>query len=648
MAYALAISLLLAGAARAAEFGLRLYGRPVRAVWAAAIGLSLALPLAGYVIPLARPLSPQPLGLAPVVDIALGVAASPGTGPGAAGALPPWLDGALALAWVLASVVLLAFYAASYGRLRGASRGWPAASLGGTKVLVSDGAGPGVMGFLRGRILLPGWALKLEDEVRRMIVMHEEEHLRAGDQRLVYGALLAAVLVPWNLPLWWQGRRLRLAVELDCDRRVLGRGVPPGLYGRLLLEVGRRRSAAGDYPAAFIEPRSLLEERVRAMTSKATRGRRGKAIAAAGLAGLLLALACAAPRPSDEVAAPAGEAPSAQGAGQETARLTGTVVDALSGAPVAGAKVELEGAGRGAITALNGRYFLVDVEPGVYVLAVEMDGYQPFRADDVELRAGETQALDVALTSVSAAERVAPGAPAPLPGEGPTFTPYTERPRIKDQREAVAIVERYYPEHLRQKGVGGTAMVWIFIDESGKVKDARIQKSSGYVELDLAAVGAARELEFLPARNRDRVVPVWVAVPFVFSVRKDTPPAARSDTASSARRGTAPASVGDRPQFTPFTEPPRLKDRERAMEIMTRLYPEPLKAQGVTGTAVVWMFVDEAGTVRKTVLEESSGYDALDRAALAAAQQFEFTPARLHDRIVPVWVAMPIAFNARR
>ena len=32
---------------------------------------------------------------------------------------------------------------------------------------------------------------------------------------------LTLILAPWNVALWWQLRRLRLAVEMDCDRRVV-------------------------------------------------------------------------------------------------------------------------------------------------------------------------------------------------------------------------------------------------------------------------------------------------------------------------------------------------------------------------------------------------------------------------------------------
>ena len=38
---------------------------------------------------------------------------------------------------------------------------------------------------------------------------------------------MAVVLMPWNLPLWWQWRRLRFAIEVDCDARVLASGRIP-------------------------------------------------------------------------------------------------------------------------------------------------------------------------------------------------------------------------------------------------------------------------------------------------------------------------------------------------------------------------------------------------------------------------------------
>jgi protein TonB len=105
-------------------------------------------------------------------------------------------------------------------------------------------------------------------------------------------------------------------------------------------------------------------------------------------------------------------------------------------------------------------------------------------------------------------------------GENPVFTPYTVKPEIKNRRAAIRIVERYYPKLLKEAGIGGTVNVWVFIDAAGKVKNAQVQKSSGNQSLDDAALRAAQEFEFTPALNRDKRVPVWVAIPITFSVKR--------------------------------------------------------------------------------------------------------------------------------
>jgi len=105
-------------------------------------------------------------------------------------------------------------------------------------------------------------------------------------------------------------------------------------------------------------------------------------------------------------------------------------------------------------------------------------------------------------------------------GDQPVFTPYTVRPEIKNRREAIRIVERYYPKLLKDAGIGGKVNVWVFIDTNGVVKNAQVQQGSGNSALDDAALKAAREFEFTPALNRDKRVPVWVAIPITFSVKR--------------------------------------------------------------------------------------------------------------------------------
>lgn len=104
-------------------------------------------------------------------------------------------------------------------------------------------------------------------------------------------------------------------------------------------------------------------------------------------------------------------------------------------------------------------------------------------------------------------------------GDQPVFTPWTVRPEIKNRRAATRIVERNYPKILKDAGIGGTVSIWVFIDTNGKVKNGQVQKSSGNKALDEAALKSAKQFEFTPALNRDKRVPVWVAIPVTFSVK---------------------------------------------------------------------------------------------------------------------------------
>lgn len=101
----------------------------------------------------------------------------------------------------------------------------------------------------------------------------------------------------------------------------------------------------------------------------------------------------------------------------------------------------------------------------------------------------------------------------------PTFTPYTVAPDLINRAEVGRALEREYPPLLRDAGIGGSARVWFFIDEDGRVQDTRIDQSSGHAQLDEAALKVADMMRFTAALNRDKKVPVWVAFPITFQVR---------------------------------------------------------------------------------------------------------------------------------
>jgi beta-lactamase regulating signal transducer with metallopeptidase domain len=157
----------------------------------------------------------------------------------AAGRLSRW-DLPLLVLWAVLAAFLggIVAHAALEGRrLR---YGLRPGEVAGTSVLLTEDMGPSAIGVGGRAILIPSWALDLDDTLTTLIVRHEREHLTARDPLLLLAALLAVVLVPWHLPLWWSRKRLLLAVEVDCDSRVLRAHPDVRRYGQLLLLAAQR------------------------------------------------------------------------------------------------------------------------------------------------------------------------------------------------------------------------------------------------------------------------------------------------------------------------------------------------------------------------------------------------------------------------
>lgn len=101
----------------------------------------------------------------------------------------------------------------------------------------------------------------------------------------------------------------------------------------------------------------------------------------------------------------------------------------------------------------------------------------------------------------------------------PVFTPMTVRPEIKNRAEVIRAMEREYPPILRDAGIGGTVVVYFFVDTDGTVLRAQIHESSGHAALDEAAINVSHVYRLSPALNRDQKVQVWVQFPITFEVR---------------------------------------------------------------------------------------------------------------------------------
>jgi hypothetical protein len=148
-----------------------------------------------------------------------------------------------------------------------------------------------VLGLLDPEIVLPRWTLDEPDECR-LIVRHEREHVRAGDPWLLAIGALAVAALPWSAALWWQHRRLRLAVETDCDARVLAAGESRRRYGHVLLRTAAHPLFLPAPSLAWADPSSHLERRILAMTAKPPAHRALRALPLSLFACAIAAAAC--------------------------------------------------------------------------------------------------------------------------------------------------------------------------------------------------------------------------------------------------------------------------------------------------------------------------------------------------------------------
>lgn len=303
LAYTVMVTLLLAGAALAAEASARLRRTPTRWIWAVAIVAAPLLPLAISTVSIQLP-----AGLAASTTsapIVLREATSPALSPSSWIATPMATidsgiptDVLLQRAWIAASLAMVLALAASAAALYLRKRRWTPRVMADADVLVAPDAGPAVVGLVRPRIVVPTWLVQAPPLQQSLVIAHEKSHVDARDPHLLAFAIAVLALMPWNLPLWWMLRRLRHAIEVDCDARVLRGGHDVRAYGETLVDVGQRQSGYLGAAAAMAESRSLLEQRIRLMLRPP--GRNGRALGVVlGGAALCMAAVAAQVAPPD-------------------------------------------------------------------------------------------------------------------------------------------------------------------------------------------------------------------------------------------------------------------------------------------------------------------------------------------------------------
>jgi len=321
LVYGVVVGLLVVAAARAGESLARNAGRSVRWIWfggmLATLGLSFVAANRANEASTRLPselfakidVASAPTVLARASMIARVVAAAHDAQRPLNGALawvtsraqhivPPNAIDVAMIAWALLGAALMIVFLGVQGRMRRARVAWPLTEIAGARVRLSPAVGPLVAGVVRPEIVVPRWILERRADEQRMVIAHEAEHVRAHDPALLGVACIALAVMPWNPALWYMFSRLRLAVELDCDARVLRAGSTPSSYGALLIDVAERASLIRLSALALADDSSHLHQRILAMKPERARFALARAGAAAALGLVALLAACAAEMPT--------------------------------------------------------------------------------------------------------------------------------------------------------------------------------------------------------------------------------------------------------------------------------------------------------------------------------------------------------------
>ena len=99
------------------------------------------------------------------------------------------------------------------------------------------------------------------------------------------------------------------------------------------------------------------------------------------------------------------------------------------------------------------------------------------------------------------------------------------------------------------------------------------------------------------------------------------------------------------PPVTPAEEPPVAINAVSPVR-----YPPALLEQGIEGQVLLRLYVDSAGLVipDSTRIAESSGYPALDSAALVGSPELRFSPALHQGRPIAAPFIQPVQFRGPR
>jgi protein TonB len=179
-----------------------------------------------------------------------------------------------------------------------------------------------------------------------------------------------------------------------------------------------------------------------------------------------------------------------------------------------------------------------------------------------------------------------------------------------------------YPEDARKASIEGTVFLRTLVNREGSPLQVDITKSSGNLLLDSAALEAAQKCRFKPAIQNGRPVAIWITYSTTFKL---------ADSQEEPSEDKRP--------FIKVDKMPEILHEEPVV------YPPDAREAGIEGKVLVQALVNKEGKPTKVRVEESSGANALDKAALDAVKKYFFSPTVSKGKPVEIWITIPVEFK---
>lgn len=127
--------------------------------------------------------------------------------------------------------------------------------------------------------------------------------------------------------------------------------------------------------------------------------------------------------------------------------------------------------------------------------------------------------VDLASTEIDVSAEVAPPPPSDEGGEDEYFVAVEDMP---EPIGGISAIQRnvVYPEIAQRAGVQGRVYVVAFVNESGDVTKAEVQRDIG-AGCGQAAVDAVMKAKFIPGKQRGKPVKVRVSIPIRFQLTEN-------------------------------------------------------------------------------------------------------------------------------